>query len=362
MDKLYLGPDDDTEVNDLLAQLGDESLLKLTVNTHTSTDGVQSGLIEDPSLEPSYEGINSDLAARYASLKAPHPPATKKTSAGSKAASANKGDDYASSKRSSKPKKGDTGESSKRLSSQEIETDLNAELLARLQALKGPSHSILGADEEHVSANSTDTVADSLSLSDQMKALKRQSRKTSHPSPTTSSQPTGMAISSTSVAPTGWCAPTSPFKLIKALNVKKAEHSGPTSRSPSKGPPSDRQESTKAVKESLSREMLRGEGKEQEDPSAMVADVQRLIAAVSNDRRQDRGKDFPELTTLSGDQRTFFMKDREEEFLKAMEDEGAMNLEAEKVRFWPVNIKQLACCITYGHFAFVCAMHMLPKG
>jgi hypothetical protein len=87
-----------------------------------------------------------------------------------------------------------------------------------------------------------------------------------------------------------------------------------------------------------------------------------LIAAVSNDRRQDRGKDFPELTTLSGDQRTFFMKDREEEFLKAMEDEGAMNLEAEKVRFWPVNIKQLACCITYGHFAFVCAMHMLPKG
>jgi hypothetical protein len=143
MDKLYLGPDDDTEVNDLLAQLGDESLLKLTVNTHTSTDGVQSGLIEDPSLEPSYEGINSDLAARYASLKAPHPPATKKTSAGSKAASANKGDDYASSKRSSKPKKGDTGESSKRLSSQEIETDLNAELLARLQALKGPSHSIL---------------------------------------------------------------------------------------------------------------------------------------------------------------------------------------------------------------------------
>jgi hypothetical protein len=45
-----------------------------------------------------------------------------------------------------------------------------------------------------------------------------------------------------------------------------------------------------------------------------------------------------------------------------MEDEGAMNLEAEKVRFWPVNIKQLACCITYDHFAFVCAMHMLPKG
>jgi len=66
------------------------------------------------------------------------------------------------------------------------------------------------------------------------------------------------------------------------------------------------------------------------DPAAMVEDVQRLLAAVSKEgRKQSSVKE----AMVAGDKRTFNMKDRDAELLRAMEDEEAIALEAEKVRF-----------------------------
>lgn len=139
MDKLYLGPEEDNDVDDLLAQLGDESLLKLSVNTHTTAEGAPTSFPEDlyPKLEN--EGIDAGLAARYASLKGPHPkPTDNGKRSGNTKAEGQKGDVPASSQRASTAKE-DT-KSIARSSQGSDETDsLDAELFARLQALKGPS-------------------------------------------------------------------------------------------------------------------------------------------------------------------------------------------------------------------------------
>lgn len=64
----------------------------------------------------------------------------------------------------------------------------------------------------------------------------------------------------------------------------------------------------------------------------MVADVQRLLAAVSKEGRSERDQSTVKEAMIAGDKRTFNIKDRDVELLKAMEDEEAIALEAEKVR------------------------------
>lgn len=66
----------------------------------------------------------------------------------------------------------------------------------------------------------------------------------------------------------------------------------------------------------------------------MVEDVQRLLAAVSKEGRSDR-KQSTSVKEAMEDKRTFQMKDRDAELLRAMEDEEAIALEAEKVRNFP---------------------------
>lgn len=119
---------------------------------------------------------------------------------------------------------------------------------------------------------------------------------------------------------------------MQALNMKKTgtDQSGPVSHSPTKPQSSQNKEAKKAVKKSLSHSLREDENM---DPSATVADVQRLIAAVSKEHGQGTSKE----TTLTGDKRTFNMKDRDIELLKAMDDEEAIALEAEKVS-WNFNL------------------------
>jgi len=130
MDKFDLGQGDEKDVDDLLAQINDDSILKLSVNTHQSTNGMRAPLLEDHH-EVSKDGIDPDLEARFASLKAPRPKAKEKETTGK---SKPHGDVSASPKQSSK---GSIARSTS------VESDggdsLDAELIARLQALKGPS-------------------------------------------------------------------------------------------------------------------------------------------------------------------------------------------------------------------------------
>ena len=107
------------------------------------------------------------------------------------------------------------------------------------------------------------------------------------------------------------------------------DHSGPVSRSSSKSQSSQTKDAKKVIKRSLSRTSKEDD---QADPSAMVADVQRLLAAVSKEGRSERDQSTLNEAMLAGDKRAFNMKDRDVELLKAMEDEEAMALEAEKVR------------------------------
>lgn len=115
---------------------------------------------------------------------------------------------------------------------------------------------------------------------------------------------------------------------LQALNIKKPEYTGSVPHSPSKSPVSDSRETKKSVKKALSH---RSKDDEEVDPSAMVADVQKLLAAVANEGRSERTQKPSKDTSLAGDKRAFFLKDRDMELLKAMEDEEAMTLEAEKV-------------------------------
>jgi len=52
-------------------------------------------------------------------------------------------------------------------------------------------------------------------LSEHLQALKSRSKKSPQMSPPRSDYPAGMTISSASVGSSGWCAPTSPFKLMR---------------------------------------------------------------------------------------------------------------------------------------------------
>lgn len=137
MDKLYLGQEDEKDVDDLLAQINDESILKLSVNTHQSTNGMRPPLSDDQEL--SKEGIDPDLEARFASLKAPRPKAKEKGAGKSK----HHGDisDVSAGKGVSKVEQTSGIISIARSTSAESDSgdSLDAELIARLQALKGPS-------------------------------------------------------------------------------------------------------------------------------------------------------------------------------------------------------------------------------
>jgi len=103
--------------------------------------------------------------------------------------------------------------------------------------------------------------------------------------------------------------------------------SEPVPRSSSKSYSS---QTTKDAKKAVKKSLSHTSKEEEVDPAAMVEDVQRLLAAVSKEgKKQSReGK-----AMVAGDKRTFNMKDRDTELLKAMEDEEAIALEAEKVRF-----------------------------
>jgi len=340
MDKLYLGQENDGEVDALLAQLNDESILKLSVDTHVTTDGMRGSLPDDEDMNSTVEGIDPELAARYASLKAPRPRGREKGKASgkSKPGNAQPGDMSASSKRSSKgvyilEQPGNLARSNS-TDSDSVDS-LDAELIARLLALKSPSVPQQGSDGEAVSfcGGSANLDSDTPTLSEQMQALKNRSRKQPPTSPSRNDYPKSPLIVS---SPSGWCAPTSPFKLMKALNMKKTgtDQSGPVSHSPTKPQPSQNKEAKKAVKKSLSHSLREDENI---DPSATVADVQRLIAAVSKEHGQSASKE----TTLTGDKRTFNMKDRDIELLKAMEDEEAIALEAEKVLEWAKDTARL---------------------
>ena len=136
MDKLYLGQENEKDVDDLLAQINDESILKMSVNTHKGTDGMQTPSFEDQKLGK--EGIDPDLEARYASLKAPRPIVKERGTTAGK--SKQHGDipksDVSSPKRSSK---GVSAVARSNSADSDGGDSLDAELLARLQALKGPS-------------------------------------------------------------------------------------------------------------------------------------------------------------------------------------------------------------------------------
>lgn len=102
-----------------------------------------------------------------------------------------------------------------------------------------------------------------------------------------------------------------------------SDHAG---RASSRSQSSQTKDAKKAVKRSLSHASKEDD---EVDPAAMVADVQRLLAAVSKEGRSERKQN----TVIAGDKRAFNMKDRDVELLKAMEDEEAIALEAEKVIF-----------------------------
>ncbi|KAG0553432.1 hypothetical protein KC19_12G011100 [Ceratodon purpureus] len=321
MAKLYLGQENEKDVEDLLAQINDESILKMTVNTHQGTNGMRAPFLEDHKFGK--DGIDPDLEARYASLKAPRPrPKEKGTSAGK---SKQSGDVSSSPKRSSKGVS--KVERSNSVGSDDVDS-LDAELLARLQALKGPSVSSQVPEGESTSSSNSEN--NTPSLSEHLRALKSRSKKSPQMSPSRSDYPVGSVIS---VGSSGWCAPTSPFKLMKALSIKKPapDHSGPVSRSPSKSQSSQTKDAKKAVKRSLSHT---SKEEDQVDPSAMVADVQRLLAAVSREGRSERDQSTVKEAMIAGDKRAFNMKDRDVELLKALEDEEAIALEAEKVVAW----------------------------
>lgn len=112
------------------------------------------------------------------------------------------------------------------------------------------------------------------------------------------------------------------------LSTKKSgpDSLGPVSRSSSHS--SQTRDAKKAIKRSLSHT---SKDDDQEDPSAVVADVQRLLAAVSKEGRSEREQCTAKEALLVENKRAFNMKDRDTELLKAMEDEEAIALEAEKV-------------------------------
>lgn len=324
MDKLYLGQENEKDVDDLLAQLNDASILKMSVNTHKGTNGMQAPFLEDQKLGK--EGIDPDLEARYASLKAPRPKPKEKGATAGK--SKHRGDsDVASSPQ--RPSKGASHVERSSSGGSDGGDSLDAELLARLQALKGPSvSSQMPEGEETLKPSSGSNTP---TLSEHLQALKSRPKKSPQRSPSRSDYPAGMTVSSTSVGSAGWCAPTSPFKLMKALSVKKPvpDHSGP--RSSPKSQSSQSKDAKKAVKRSLSHTSKEDD---RVDPSEMVADVQRLLAAVSREGRSERDQSTVKEAMFAGDKRTFNMKDRDVELLKAMEDEEAIALEAEKVVEW----------------------------
>lgn len=76
-------------------------------------------------------------------------------------------------------------------------------MLSILQVLEGESTSISNSE------------SDTPTLSEHLQALKPRSKRSLQMSPSRSDYPAGMTISSTSVGSSGWCAPTSPFKLMK---------------------------------------------------------------------------------------------------------------------------------------------------
>jgi hypothetical protein len=252
MDKLYLGQENEKDVDDLLAQLNDASILKMSVNTHKGTNGMQAPFLEDQKLGK--EGIDPDLEARYASLKAPRPKPKEKGATAGK--SKHHGDsDVASSPQ--RPSKGASHVERSSSGGSDGGDSLDAELLARLQALKGPSvssqvvlkifclficscngkgwwssfkvmyavncwsfvkagsfFSILQMPEgEETSKPSSGS--NTPTLSEHLQALKSRPKKSPQRSPSRSDYPAGMTVSSTSVGSAGWCAPTSPFKLMK---------------------------------------------------------------------------------------------------------------------------------------------------
>lgn len=108
---------------------------------------------------------------------------------------------------------------------------------------------------------------------------------------------------------------------------------------------SQTKDAKKAVKRSLSHTSKEDD---QVDPSEMVAEVQRLLAAVSKEGRSERDQSTVKEAMIAGDKRTFNMKDRDVELLKAMEDEEAIALEAEKVR----TISHMCCNFIGGEAIF----------
>lgn len=133
-------------------------------------------------------------------------------------------------------------------------------------------------------------------------------------------------------------------QVLSSKNPAPAHAAGPASRSSSKSHSSQAKDAKKAVKKSLSHS---SKEEDEVDPAAMVADVQRLLAAVSTDERKQRA-------VSAGDKRTFNMKDRDAELLRAMEDEEAIALEAEKVLCFPFlfHLPCCSCCCCCIHTVF----------
>lgn len=332
MDKLYLDQENERDVDDLLAQINDENILKMSVNIHhKGANRMRTPFLEDQEL--GNQGINAELEARYASLKAPRPKAKERgtISRKSKQIDILKTDVSASSKRCSKAaSKGEQSVSQSKAAVSDEGDSLNAELIARFQALKGPSVPQELSDGE-ASLKSGSSGSNTPILSEHLKALKTRSKKSPQMSPSRPDYPPGVTVSSTSVGSSGWCAPASPFKMMRVLSTKKSgpDSLGPVSRSSSHS--SQTRDAKKAIKRSLSHT---SKDDDQEDPSAVVADVQRLLAAVSKEGRSEREQCTAKEALLVENKRAFNMKDRDTELLKAMEDEEAIALEAEKVVEW----------------------------
>ena len=82
MDRLgYLGYPEDAEVDTLINQLSDETLLKMKVNSHnTSTRGFEYPTFTDGWLDDdATEALDTQLSSRFSSLKRPVIPAKKKS-------------------------------------------------------------------------------------------------------------------------------------------------------------------------------------------------------------------------------------------------------------------------------------------
>ncbi|KAL2644324.1 hypothetical protein R1flu_011911 [Riccia fluitans] len=357
MDRLsFLGqPDDEGEVDGLLSQLGDEHLMNLTINTHSKYKKLAStALVSENYSDKDGYGV-SELSSRLANLKA----GPRKQSL---AASRRKGKESTETRvesrensdhRKPSPKREDdigsvrlsdsTSSNSNRSSGRDVGDDseeIDANLMARFLALKAlPSSNSSGIFPSSEEAPNDCFNSSPYEMSSPSTNLLDGSSARSSP-----------RVMTTSVTTSCHCSSPSPFKLLKQLSSKKLPSKAAviSSSSPSDSSSVASAQSSRhgkpAWKESRSERVSQHKCREAEkEDFSTVKDVQRLLSSVA-DRvalEGSRVSSAEEDECLSGDDRTFSMRDRELEYLKASSEEEELNREAERVVEWAKDAARL---------------------